>query len=323
MQERPMQASAQAQSNIALVKYWGKRDIGRNLPAVSSLSITLGAIWTTMNVTFGEFASDTLSVADAPRPDMLPRVSRCLDLVAGDERRFASVASETNFPIGAGLASSASAFAALVVAANHASGGGRGTQELARLAGTASGSASRSLYGGFVLLTAGESGIDVQQLAGADAWPLNIVIAITEEGSKPIGSGEAMIRSAGTSPFYGSWLERQPGDIRIATDAVASRDFEALAAVSEHNCLKMHSVMWTSRPSIVYWNVATIACMEAVRQLQSEGHGVFFTIDAGPQVKAVCLPESVDKVRSEIAAIPGVSRTIVSGLGEGARVLDE
>ena len=318
-----MQARAQAQSNIALVKYWGKRDVDLNLPAVSSLSITLDAVWTTMRVTFGEFEADTLSVDGESRPDMLARVSRCLDNVAGNDRQFASIESESNFPIGAGLASSASSFAALVVAANHAMGKHLDTQQMSMLAGAASGSAARSLYGGFVLLNAGESEIDVQQLADADDWPLNVVIAITEEGSKPVGSGEAMIRSAGTSPFYGSWLAQQSDDIRVATDAVASRDFEALAAVSEHSCLKMHSVMWTSRPPIVYWNRATIACMEAIRALQKEGHGVFFTIDAGPQVKAVCLPESVAAIESELAAIPGVTRTIVSRLGEGARVLNE
>ena len=224
---------------------------------------------------------------------------------------------------GGGLASSASSFAALVVAANQASGGIHDRGEMARLAGAASGSAARSLYGGFVLLTAGESAIDVQQIAGVDDWPLNVVIAITEERSKPVGSGEAMIRSAQTSPFYGSWLEQQSDDIQTAGAAVAARDFAALAAVSEHSCLKMHSVMWTSRPSIVYWNKATIACMEAVRQLQSEGHGVFFTIDAGPQVKAVCLPGSTDRVASELAGVAGVRRTIVSKLGAGARVLSE
>jgi diphosphomevalonate decarboxylase len=318
-----MQASAQAHSNIALVKYWGKRDIDRNLPAVSSLSITLDAIWTTMDVNFGDFASDTLAVDGEPRPDLLPRVSRCLDQVGGSERKFARIESESNFPIGAGLASSASSFAALVVAADHALNGRRDRQEMARLAGSASGSAARSLYGGFVLLTAGETDIDVLELAGADDWPLNVVIAITEEGSKPVGSGEAMTRSAKTSPFYTSWLEQQPDDIRIAQQAVQSRDFAALAAVSEHNCLKMHSVMWTSRPPVVYWNKATIACMEAIRQLQAEEQGVFFTIDAGPQVKAVCLPESVERVERELGRVPGVTRTIVSGLGNGARVLNE
>lgn len=316
-----MQASAQAQPNIALVKYWGKRDIERNLPAVSSLSITLEDIWTRMDVRFGDASSDTLLVNGRSEAAMLTRVGRCLDLVAGRERRRAAIDSESNFPVGAGLASSASAFAALVVAAERADGGRRDTLSLARLAGRASGSAARSLYGGFVLLEAGETEIEVRQIADAGDWPLSVVIAITDEGEKPVGSGEAMIRSAETSPFYGSWLERQPEDIRVATAAVEARDFEALAAVSEHSCLKMHSVMWASRPPIVYWNEATIACMESVREMQSRGHGVFFTIDAGPQVKAVCLPESCDTVANELGRIPGVQRTLVCGLGPGARVL--
>ena len=318
-----MQAVAQAQPNIALIKYWGKRDVDRNLPAVDSLSVTLDSLWTRMSLEFdGQLQRDALEVNGAAAPAMLQRVSHCLDLVAGTDRAFARVESTSNFPIAAGLASSASAFAALVVAADDAAGSGHCKSALARLAGAASGSAARSLFAGFVELTAGDTQIEVCSILDCASWPLEIIVAVTAEGPKPVGSTEAMIRSARTSPFYSSWLEQQAADLQIARDAVQQNDFAKLAAVAEHNCLKMHSVMWGSRPPIVYWNQATIACMETIRALQADGHGVFFTIDAGPQLKAVCLPEAGDVVRAALDQTSGVLKTLHSGLGQGARLLE-
>ena len=318
-----MTAIATAQPNIALVKYWGKREIRGNLPAVSSLSITLDSLYTTMSVDFDENRdADELIVNGEPANALLARVSGTLDRVAGSDRPMARVESSSNFPIGAGLASSASAFAALVVAVDSACGARRSRTELARLAGEASGSAARSLYGGFVELLAGEHQIEVSRIDDARDWPLEIVVAVTATGAKKIGSGEAMIRGAGTSPFYSSWVARQDEDMKVAREAVLERQFDALAAVAEHNCMKMHSVMWTSRPAIVYWNAATVSCLEAIRDLQSAGHGVFFTIDAGPQVKAVCLPDSAGIVEATLRGVPGVVQTMRSGLGAGARLLE-
>ena len=316
-----MHAVAQAQPNIALVKYWGKRDVETNLPAEGSLSITLDRLWTRMSVSFEADEEDSLLVNGEPSPAMLERVSRCLDHVAGADRRPARVESESNFPIGAGLASSASAFAALVVAADAAAGCNRDMQSLSRLAGRSSGSAARSLFGGFVELSAGDEAIDVRVISDCDDWPMEVVIAVTESREKHLGSGEAMMRSAATSPFYADWLARQQSDLEAARQAVADRDFEKLANVSEHNCLKMHSVMWTSRPPIVYWNRTTIACMETIRSLKEEGDPVFFTIDAGPQVKAVCLPESADLVLGALRQTPGVIDVIRTGLGAGAHLV--
>ncbi len=318
-----MRAEAQAQPNIALIKYWGKRDRDRNLPASGSLSVTLESLWTRMAVEFDPArTSDRLLVNGEDNSAMLARVSACLDRLCGVERPAARIDSTGNFPIGAGLASSASAFAALVTAAARAADISLDRLALARQAGAASGSAARSLFPGIVELCAGDDEIQVTSIAPAHDWPLRIVVAITEESSKPLASGDAMIRSAATSPFYKSWIERQNADLQFARNAVQRRDFAALAAVAEQNCLKMHSVMWTSRPSIVYWNNATVACMESIRTLQGEGQAVFFTIDAGPQLKAVCLPEAEASVISALSATAGVRRVMSSGLGEGARVLD-
>ena len=316
-----MQGTAIAQPNIALIKYWGKRDIERNLPAVGSSSITLRDLPTRMSVEFDDtLAADTLTVNDVPDARMLPRLSACLDRVAGQDRSRAHILSTCNFPIAAGLASSASSFAALTVAAAEAAGRSMSTPELASLAGRASGSAARSLLGGFVELRNTNDDIEVSKLCTAEDWPVTVVVAITETGPKPVGSTEAMEISRRTSPFYSNWVEQQEHDLDTARAAIAGRNFQALADIAEHNCLKMHSIMWASRPPMVYWNAATMRCMQAVRKLQGRGVGVFFTIDAGPQVKAVCLPEFAAEVEAELRATPGVTDIMTTGLGEGARV---
>lgn len=318
-----MRATARAQPNIALVKYWGKRDVSRNLPAVGSLSITLDSLWTEMSVEFSpSLEADELSVNGESLPAWLPRVAACLDGVAGEGRQRARIESRYNFPAEAGLASSASAFAALVVAASAAAEVDATTEDLARIAGRASGSAARSLYDGYVELTPRANDISVETIAAADDWPLMVVAAVTGEAPKAVSSTEAMLRSANTSPFYERWVDEQGADLDVARDAVRHRDFAALADVSEHNCLKMHSVTWTSRPPIAYWNQATVACMARVRELRAGGEAVFFTIDAGPQVKAVCLPESAATVEEQLGSVPGVLRMLRSGLGAGARLRD-
>jgi diphosphomevalonate decarboxylase len=318
-----MRATSEAHPNIALVKYWGKRDASVNLPAVGSLSVTLDALWTRMTVEFRDAeGEDRLQVNGRPAAGMRSRVSECLDAIAGPGRFAATVVSECNFPIAAGLASSASAFSALVMAASKANGRSLEPLTLARIAGRASGSAARSLYPGIVELTPGDRDIDVVTLAAPHEWPLSVTVAVTDTAAKAVSSGTAMTISKQTSPFYGAWVERQPQDLDIARSAVRNRDFAALAGIAEHNCLKMHSVMWSSRPAIVYWNAATLACLETVRDLQRQGVPVFFTIDAGPQVKAVALPHAGDTVAEALRGTPGVMDVLQSGLGQGARLLE-
>ena len=314
-----MQAKAKAQPNIALIKYWGKRDLTKNLPAVGSISITLADLFSTMEVEIDEsLRHDELLVNGHASRSMLARVSACVDTVAGTDRPSVKVSSESNFPIAAGLASSASAFAALVVASNAAFGHHRSREELINLAGRASGSAARSLVGGFAELENQDSVVEVRSLLAAREWPLQVVVAITEPGPKPVSSGDAMEISRKTSPFYDRWVEQQSEDLGEARAAILAKDLERLGAIAEHNCLKMHSVMWGSRPPMMYWNSATVACMETVRELRAQGTGVFFTIDAGPQLKAICAPEDAAKVSAALAATDGVTDVMLSGLGEGA-----
>lgn len=125
-----------------------------------------------------------------------------------------------------------------------------------------------------------------------------------------------------TSPFYSSWVEQQAHDLDTARSAIADRDFSRLAAIAEHNCLKMHSIMWASRPPMVYWNAATMRCLQTVRRLQGAGIEVFFTIDAGPQVKAICRPRHRQEVAAALSATDGVKNVMTTAIGDAARLLD-
>jgi len=192
------------------------------------------------------------------------------------------------------------------------------------MARRSSGSAGRSLFGGFVELRLTPDGplpTETRQILEPSDWPLRVAVAVTDAGPKEIGSTEGMVRTERTSPYYAGWVDSSEDDLAEARSAIARRDFEALAEVSESSCLKMHAVMLSARPGLVYWNGATVECIRKVRKLRADGVPVFFTVDAGPQVKAVCAPEAFDRVAAELAAVEGVSQVLASGLGEGARVV--
>src|SRR5690606_36969752 len=234
--ERSMHGIARARANIALVKYWGKADARLKIPAVGSISITLDRLWSDTEVRFdAALAADELALDGRSKPAQLERVSACLDLLRGRAgiTTRARVVSRNNFPTGAGLASSASGFAALVGAASAALGLELSPREQSIYARQGSGSAARSIFGGFVEMHAGREpdGRDsyAEPLLRAQAWPLEVVIAIAARGEKDVGSGEGMARSEQSSPYYASWVAAQPADLERARAALEMRDFESLA----------------------------------------------------------------------------------------------
>ncbi|WP_376689855.1 diphosphomevalonate decarboxylase [Wenzhouxiangella sp. EGI_FJ10409] len=317
------QATARAGANIALVKYWGKRDQQLNLPAAGSISITLAGLETrTTVVPDPSLEGDRFTLDGAEQAP--GRVSAVLDLLRerAGETAACRVESRNNFPTGAGLASSASGFAALVLAAARAFGLDLSGRELSGLARRGSGSAARSIFGGFVEMDAGrrDDGADAvaHPLLSAGDWPLEVVVAITDSGGKAVGSRDGMNHTMRTSPYYPAWVETVSDDLDKARSAIAARDFEALAEVSEHSALKMHASMLAARPGLIYWNAATLSCIHAVRALRAEGTGVFFTIDAGPQVKAVCLPGQGEQVAAVLRDQAGVAEIVTTALGLGA-----
>lgn len=322
-----MKTTSVAHPNIALVKYWGKADPRRNLPAVGSISITLDTLTTTTSLEFDPGSSeDRFSLNGRPDAKGLLRARHCLDLFRqrGAAIPHATVVTENNFPTAAGLASSASGFAALVVAVDSAAGTNLERADLADLARQCSGSAARSLFGGFVELELADNGdrTETRTILPAARWPLEVVIAVTSVGPKEVGSTEGMALTKRTSPYYRAWVETSENDLAGARAAIAGLDFEALAEVSELSCLKMHAVALAARPGLLYWNGTTIDCIHQIRALRRQGVGVFFTVDAGPQVKAICEPGAADRVRQALGQVPGVVELSSCGLGEGARVVD-
>ena len=324
--------TAQAGTNIALVKYWGKRDAALNLPAAGSLSLTLRELGTRTSVRFaGDVGpEDRVRLNGQPAdPRAHARVSTFLDLVRerANITTRAEVVTENSVPTAAGLASSASGFAALALAATQAAGLTLGAAELSALARRGSGSAARSIFGGFAEMHAGirDDGADAfaTPIPEGDAWPLHLVIAVTTEAAKAIGSTEAMDRTARTSPYYRAWIDSVDGDLRDARDAIATRNLNQLGAVAERSAMRMHASALAADPAILYWSAATIAAMETVRQLRSRSVNAYVTIDAGPHVKVLCEPASVTTVETALSATPGVLRTIVGSPGPAARILPE
>jgi diphosphomevalonate decarboxylase len=323
------QATAQAHPNIALIKYWGKRDVALNLPVVGSLSITLDRLRSCTTVRFvPELAADRVWLNGHEDLASAPRIGRFLDRLRerAGVRCGAWVESGNNFPTAAGLASSASGFAALALAGSAALGLTLDATELSLLARQGSGSAARSIFGGFVEWSHGEraDGLDsvAHPIRPAQYWPLRVVVAVTSTASKAIGSSEGMQRTALTSPYQSAWVDTQEADLARARAAIEARDFEALAAVSEHSCLKMHALAMAAQPGLLYWNGATLDAMHAVRQLRAQGVPVFFTVDAGPQVKAICLPDAANAVAEAMRSLSGVLDVIECGLGEGACLIE-
>lgn len=338
----PIQAAtAVAHPNIALSKYWGKLAEGHNLPAVPSLSVTLAGMSTITTVTFDPtLGEDELELggtairdgdgAAFPLPagaGALRRVSGLLDRVreASGVSHRARVTSRNDFPTASGLASSASAFAALAVAATAALELDWSPSRLSDLARRSSVSSARSIFEGFVELPRGRPE-DLALLAAApvappDHLPLRIVVAVTHEGPKATGSTQGMLHTTRTSPYFPSWVADAPGLFARLKDALLRRDLEALGSLSETSALRMHAAAIAADPGLIYWTAATVQVIEEVRALRARGTPAFFTIDAGPHVKVLTTPEHEASVTQLLEQIPGVRRTIATRPGEGARVI--
>lgn len=298
-------AAASADANIALVKYWGKADERLILPRSSSLSLTLDGLSTRTEVRFletpgndAQVKDDDLVMRDTLTIDgksqsgrALERVSGFLDIVrsmAGLEGTVANVASWNTVPYGAGLASSASAFAALAAAASRAAGLWLSPRELSRLARRGSGSACRSVFGGLVRWNAGVSD-ETSYAEPIDSSKLNLAIVVVSvsEGVKPLSSREAMERTVATSPLYDAWIRSCAKDMEEAMKAVEYGDLELLGRVTEANSMGMHSTMMTARPPILYWLPQSVAILRAVQGIRADGVGAWSTMDAGPNVKVL------------------------------------
>ncbi len=321
--------SVRACANIALVKYWGKRDAALNLPAAGSLSLTLAALVTETSVAFDSTLERDELVLDGA-PAAVERTSEFLDLVralANSDTR-ARVVSRNHFPTASGLASSASGYAALALAATRAAGIELGARELSILARRGSGSAARSIFGGLVRMHAGT------RADGSDAFAVPIenrlvdqmrmVIAVVGGGApKTHGSRDAMDHTAATSPFYASWVAQVPLDLTAAESAIERGDLQALGELAEANAFAMHASAIAARPAVLYWQPATLGALAAVRELRAQGRAAWATMDAGPHVKVLTTGEDATAVARVLASVPGVTDTIISLPGGPAEVLEQ
>ncbi|MER7578030.1 diphosphomevalonate decarboxylase [Streptomyces sp. NPDC126514] len=307
---------ATANANLALVKYWGKSSLPGNQAANASLSVTLDGLTSLAAVRRRRDADTDRAAWSPPGPvEELTRFVGQARTILGI-RHPLDVTVTSNFPVGAGLASSASAYAALTTAL--AAAAGRSGTDLSALARSGSGSACRSLLAGFVEWQPGAG--EVTQIAPPAHWPLCVIVAVTREKPKAVSSREGMRRTATTSPFYDAWLTANPEDMRAAREAVRCRDLDSLGPVMERNALRMHATALGADPPLLYWEPATLAVVHEVRRLRESGAPAYFSIDAGPQVKVLCEPAHADRVADRVGAVPGVSRLIRSRPGDAPRL---
>ena len=284
------QASAYAPSNIALSKYWGKREVSFNLPVTGSVSISLS-----------EHGTKTgLYVIDAPQHQVTlngeevdvnqgfaTKISQWLDRVLPNNLKL-RVDTHNTVPTAAGLASSASGFAALTLATNSLMGWQLPEHQLSALARLGSGSASRSLWHGFVKWQAGEqsNGSDSVAFPLASQWPqLRVGLLTVSSQTKAVSSREGMARTIATSALYKEWPQQAESDLAIIESAIIAGDFETMAVTAEHNAMSMHATMASAWPPLVYWQPDSLTQMQKVWQLREQGLPLYLTMDAGPNLK--------------------------------------
>ena len=319
-------ATAQAHPNIAFIKYWGNRDERLRLPANGSISMNIDGLYTRTTVSFQpSLALDELVInGNEMTGPGLKRVSAILDevrAVAGIHDR-AEVASDNNFPTGAGIASSAAAFAALALAATTAAGLNWDEPRLSRLARHGSGSACRSIPSGFVEWDPGSGDEDsvAASLAGPDHWALADCIALVNSTHKSIGSTEGHAL-APTSPLQAARVADAPRRLEICRRSILGRDFDGLAAIIELDSNMMHAVMMTSNPALMYWQAATLTVMHAVREWRAAGLPVAYTIDAGPNVHVLCPRDHTSRVADKLKDLPGVNDVLTAAVGGPAKLV--
>jgi diphosphomevalonate decarboxylase len=320
-----MQSSATAHPNIALIKYWGDIDPDLHIPANGSISLNLKELYTRTKVTFDptlnqdQFKLDGIQIDGVGHKrvsDLLERVRRVAGITI-----HASVESHNNFPTGAGIASSASGFAALSLAASKAAGLDLDEKALSCLARTGSGSACRSIPAGFVEWQAGETDEDSYafSIASPEHWDLVDCIALVSQDEKPISSSKGHSLTK-TSLLQPARVADAPRRLAICRKAIEMCDYVLLADVVELDSNLMHAVMITSSPPLLYWQPATLTIMQAVESWRNGGLMVFYTVDAGPNVHVLCSPDVSAEVEDRLQKLSGVQRVLVAHPGGPAEL---
>lgn len=320
---RARAATAVAHPNIALAKYWGKREGEGNVPAVPSLSVTLAGMSTTTTVSFDDTLVDDELVlngaAQAHDARAKVRASQLLDRVraAASTTTRARIESTNDFPTASGLASSASGFAALALASVRAAGLDWSAERVADLARRSSASAARSLFGGFVEL----EDVVARPVAGPSALDLRVIVCVTTEAEKATSSTDGMKLTQTTSPYYAAWVADAPESHRAMRAALLAADFARVGELAERSALAMHACAMAA--GIVYVTGATLAALAEVRAMRASGLAAYGTVDAGPHLKCLVRASDAAAARDRLERVPGVVRIIEASPGEGARLVGE
>ena len=320
---------ARAYTNIALIKYWGKKNESLILPMNNSLSLTLDAFYTETEVSFSEAYTEDQFYLDNQLQDekATKKISAFLDIVrekAGTTKK-AKVISQNFVPTAAGLASSASGLAALAGACNEALKLGLDDQALSRLARRGSGSACRSIFGGFVEW---EKGYDDQSSyahpISSDGFEdhLAMVFLLLNEQKKDVSSRDGMRRTVETSSFYQGWLDSVEADLYQLKQAIKTKNFQLLGETMEQNGLKMHGTTLAARPPFTYWSPDSLKAMQAVRDLRNQGIPCYFTMDAGPNVKVLVQKDHLDKVKTTFSDLFSSQQVISAFAGPGMTIIE-
>jgi diphosphomevalonate decarboxylase len=294
--------------------------------------VTLAGLSTRTTVTFDpSLPGDVLELSGrVVSGDPLDRASALLDRVraaaraaGGRELGPAHVVSANDFPTASGLASSASGFAALALAAVRAAGLSRSAAEVSDLARRGSASAARSLFGGFVELPAGPEGTDgtptlsARQVAEPSALALSTLVCVVTEEPKTVPSTVGMLETARRSPYYGEWLREGPRLHARMLDALRAGDLPELGALAEASAFAMHASAMAA--GVFYLRGVTLDVLGRVRALRAEGLHTYATMDAGPHVKVFTADDDVPRARTALIEVPGVLRVLVAKPGDGAR----
>lgn len=317
-----------AHTNIALIKYWGKENEELIIPKNNSLSLTLDAFYTDTKVTFDNHLEEDCLILDGKKQSdtVLKKVKVILDLVrerAGISN-YALVESKNHVPTAAGLASSASGLAALAGAAVQSAGLRLSDQDLSRLARRGSGSACRSIYGGFAEWQKGASDADSYAVSIDDAeWDIGMLFIIVEDAKKDVSSRDGMRRTVESSPFYEGWLATVDNDMAAIKEAISNKDIEQIGAIAEHNALKMHATTLGALPPFTYWTPESMRAMDCVRKLRKEGYPVYFTMDAGPNVKLIGKQSQMTELKEKLLADFNETQLITAKPGPGIKVLEQ
>lgn len=312
-----MRVVCEASPSLALIKYWGKQDPVRNIPATPSLAVALAELRTTTRAVLRSppAEEDLVRIDGVEQPEgrfepFFAELRRALDT----DVRF-QADSSNNFPTSAGLASSSSGFAALAHACTRAAGVNLPLPRLSSLARLGSASAARAVYGGYTLLPAGAE--QARPLFPADHWPeLRIIVCVVERGTKAWSSRAAMEASRITSPYFGAWVESSEKALPQALRALERRDLEELGEAIRLSYLRMFATIISTDPPTQYWLPASVAIINECAALRRSGIGVWETMDAGPQVKLFCLASEAARVREQIEALGAAERTIECTVGD-------